>query len=164
MLAEDEDDPKLERRIWTMTSCPDEVNCSKASWKKHQPWSFVSRERCFDYLAHHLQVSHFHQWHDVRIFLKILDIEQSAEIEEWTDTFADREIYRSAFKGTAVVPAKRQKLEDHRTPTQSTAILNSGFASAVREVVQDMLEGDASDSFGAVGLREAIPEPEPEHA
>ena len=44
-LPAEQDNESLERVIWCISGCPDARRCSKKSWKKHAPWSFISHQK-----------------------------------------------------------------------------------------------------------------------
>ena len=107
-MPREEDDESMERDVWTIECCPDEENCSKTRWKGHQPWSMESKERCYDYLAHHLFVSGRHLWSKQQIFEYLDDAEhdQSLKFTVTKDTFQMREEHR---ENVAVLQANLDK-------------------------------------------------------
>jgi hypothetical protein len=90
------DDYKETRPVWGILKCICPQECSKASWRKHQPWSVESPEDCLNYLMYHLCSSSLHKCTEDEAREKIRAAWQELEIT-WTesdDTYADREWYR----------------------------------------------------------------------
>jgi len=109
-MTREDDDESIVRKLYTLTTCPDEENCSWQSWRKHQPWSFLSKDHCLNYVAHHLKVSGKHQWTDMQIYTKLFEVEDTIECKEFEDTFDQREEYRKQMEQLTI---KKRKYEAH---------------------------------------------------
>ena len=84
------DDDGEDRLWWYVEKCPCPENCSKASWKKANCWSYESVEDALNTLKHHLKTSGLHAMSDEDATL-VLD---HATIIHERETLADRDHYR----------------------------------------------------------------------
>ena len=163
----EEDKEGIERDMWSILSCPDAERCSKKSWAKHKPWSLESKERCWDYLAHHLHASGNHMWKKTQVWAFLWDNEEGDMIE-WhleKDTFQDRSDWRKANnEWFAAQKDKQKKKKAKQGPVEQESDDNEGDGAtqmtgsttvqhaAVDNALINMLAAGASSSS-----RDAIP-------
>ena len=98
-VAREDDDENMVRMCWYVKTCPCSRQCSQNSWYKAQPWSFLSKDKCLDYLAHHLVVSGLHSKSEQEAYDLLVEFEDFIEWNEYEDTFAMREAYRKQLEG-----------------------------------------------------------------
>jgi hypothetical protein len=96
-IAEDLDD-SVDRIYWKVLACP-VPGCSEASFKKKSIRSFINPERLIDYLALHLNRSSNHDMNQQEAYdTAAAWVGMDENIEECTETFADRHEYREQVK------------------------------------------------------------------
>jgi hypothetical protein len=110
-------DNQFNRIYWVLRTCPDAGACKAASFKKAFIRSFISRNRLIDYLALHLNRSSHHHMNQQQSYDLAKDwVGLDANVEECTETFADRQEYREQ-----IMRARRQAMHPAqlgRTPSR----------------------------------------------
>jgi hypothetical protein len=88
----------MDRIYWKVLACP-APGCSEASFKKKCIRSFINPERLIDYLALHLNRSSKHDMNQQQSYdTAAAWVGMDENIEECTETFADRQEYREQVK------------------------------------------------------------------
>ena len=86
-----EDDDRATRPKWIAQCCPKACDCSPKSFHDANCMSYISEDRCREYVYLHLKGSGKHQYDDSYS----RELAEDAEIRKEMETFADREANRS---------------------------------------------------------------------
>ena len=108
--VDEHEDTREDLTVWTIACCPDpDKACSKASWKRHQPWSMESEGKCLNALAYHFKHSGLHAWKDGQISSFFTENRDSIEIVTTTDTYETRQEYRRQLERTSMAKVKNKE-------------------------------------------------------
>ena len=92
--VESDDDTHEDRTYWMATSCPCRESCTPNSWGRVNKYSYLNEDVVRGYIREHLVASSLHQMsqEDAEYHAAV------AEIDECTETAADRATYRQQVR------------------------------------------------------------------
>ena len=95
-----EDDTPDPRWFWYVKLCPDLDNCSAASFKRANVWSYQSAKKCLCYLKQHLMSSSKHNMTDDEAEECLLNV----SFEMHSESYQERESHRVSIERGGAEP------------------------------------------------------------